>query len=179
MMCLFLSRLKHIQTIIFLFFSIFCIGQKQSNSYAEYNLSITYRPATIQILMDTTILSTHTVNNTMKITYTDIKTGVYKIRISGQGQETVIRDSIIVSKRQQLVLKFHVDGPCLFDHPIDYIPTCPKNHSDSIISIVYGLSPTRGDTFIKDNKDMKVKYGGCGMTGCDPHFYCKLHDIEF
>lgn len=54
---------------------------------------------------------------------------------------------------------------------------CPKNHTDSIIPIVYGLVTTRGDTFVKGKKDMKVKYAGCVMTGCDPQFYSKQHNI--
>ena len=105
--------------------------------------------------------------------------GQYKIQISGQGQLTTINDSIVVGQGQNLVLSFTFNGPCLFDHPTDYIPICPKKHTDSIISIVYGLVMTRGDTFIKNKKDMKVKYAGCVTTGCDPKFYCKKHDIEF
>ena len=105
--------------------------------------------------------------------------GRYKIQISGQGQVTVVRENIVVKEGQNLVLRFTFDGPCLYDHPADYIPTCPKYHTDKIIPIRYGLVATRVDKFIKDKKEMKVKYAGCVTTGCDPHFYCKEHDIEF
>jgi uncharacterized Zn-finger protein len=105
--------------------------------------------------------------------------GRYKIEIKGQGQESVIRDSIVLKEGQNLILCFTFNGPCLFDHPKDYLPICPKNHSDNIIPIVYGFIATRGDEFIKDKKEMKVIYAGCLMTGCDPQFFCKQHDIEF
>ncbi len=166
-------------TIAFAFLTSFCFAQTQKNSGAVYDLTISYRPATIKILTDTSSFASSVINNVQKITYTDIQAGHYKIQISGQGQLTIIKDSIIVKAGQQLVLNFKIDGPCLYDHPADYIPTCPKNHKDSIISIAYGLLATRGNTFIKDKKDLKVKYAGCVTTGCDPQFYCKEHDIEF
>lgn len=157
----------------------FCFAQTGKSNDAFYDLAIAYRPATIKILTDSGSLASSVVNNVQKIIYTDIKPGHYKIQISGQGQATVIRDSIIVTKGQKLILSFKIDGPCLYDHPADYIPTCPRSHKNNIIPIVYGLIVTRGDKYIKDKKDMKVKYAGCVMTGCDPQFYCKEHDIEF
>ena len=160
--------------------TFFCFGQTKKNNNAFYNLTIAYRPAVISILVDTGMLSSSINNgNIEQMTFKGITPGQYKIQISGQGQQTVIRDSIVVKKGQDLVLNFTFSGPCLYDHPTDYIPTCPKNHTDSIISIVYGLVTQRGDTFIKDKKEMKVKYAGCITTGCDPQFYCKEHDIEF
>ena len=171
--------MKILLTITFLFLTVFCFGQTQKNRDAVYDLTIAYRPATIQLLTDTDSFPASNINNIGKMTYTDIKPGHYKILISGRGQSSVIKDSILVGQGQKLVLNFKISGPCLYDHPKDYIPTCPKNHTDSIIPIVYGLVATRGDTFIKDKKDMKVKYAGCVTTECDPQFYCKEHDIEF
>jgi hypothetical protein len=165
-------------TITFVFLTFFGHGQISNKSDAFYNLTIMYRPATITILKDTNS-SSSVVKNSQKITYPSIKPGHYKIQISGQGQPTIIRDSIIVLAGQKLVLSFKVEGPCLYDHPANYVPTCPKNHTDSIIPIVYGLVVTIGDTFIKDKKEMKVKYAGCVTSGCDPQLYCKEHDIEF
>jgi hypothetical protein len=160
--------------------TFFCFGQTQKNNDALYNLTIAFKPSVISILTDTGMLSSSKNNgNIQKMTYTGMTPGQYRIQISGQGQQTVTIDSIIVSKGQNLALNFTFNGPCLYDHPADYIPTCPKNHTDSIISIAYGLIVTNGDTFVKDKKDMKVKYAGCVTTGCDPQFYCKQHDIEF
>ncbi len=143
-------------------------------------MTIAYRPAVIAILADTgTLNSSINPGNIEQMSFTGMTPGQYKIQISGQGQQTVIKDSIVVKKGQDLVLRFTFNGPCLYDHPADYIPICPRNHTDSIIHIVYGLVVTNGDTFVKDKKDMKVRYAGCVTTVCDPQFYCKEHDIEF
>jgi hypothetical protein len=171
--------MKTLLTITFSFLTSFCFGQPQKNNDALYDLTIPYKPARIKVLTDTNTFRSSIVNNSQKMTYTDIKPGHYKIQISGQGQQTIIRDSIIVLKGQMLVLSFNFTGPCLYDHPANYVPTCPKNHADSIIPIVYGFIASRGDTFVKDKKDLTVIYAGCVSTGCDPQFYCKEHNIEF
>lgn len=172
--------MKTLLTITFIFLTTFCFGQTQKNNDASYDLTIAYKPAIISILSDTVVLSSSVNNgNISKMTYTSITAGQYKIQISGQGQSAIIRDSILVKNGQNLVLNFTFNGPCLYDHPAGYIPTCPKKHNDNIVSIVYGLVIASSDTYIKHKKDMKVKYAGCVTTGCDPKFYCKAHDIEF
>ena len=172
--------MKPLLTIALIFVTTLCFGQTQKANDALYKLTIAYKPAVISIWTDTGMLRSSVNNgNISKITYTDMPPGKYKIQISGQGQLTTINDNIVVSQGQNLVVSFTFHGPCLYDHPTGYIPTCPKKHIDSIISIVYGLVITRGDTFVKDKKGMKVKYAGCVTTGCDPQFYCKKHDIEF
>jgi len=172
--------MKILLSVIFSFLTLFCFGQTKNNNNALYNLTINYRPAVISIFADTGMLNSSINNgNIEQMTLTGMTPGQYKIQISGQGQQTITRDSIVIKKGQDLVLSFKFDGPCLYDRLADYIPTCPKNHTDSIIPIVYGLVTRKGDTFIKDKKDMKVKYAGCIVTGCDPNYYCKQHDIEF
>ena len=171
--------MKSLLTITFLFFSFLCFAQTQQNGDAVYDVEIAYRPATIQVLTDTNSFPTSNITNVRRITYRDIQPGHYKLLISGRGQTSVVKDSIRVGQGQKLVLNFKVIGPCLYDHPAGYIPTCPKNHTDNIIPIVYGLVATKGDTFIKNKKEEKVRYAGCVTTDCDPQFYCKQHEIEF
>jgi len=171
--------MKSLLLITFLFFTGLCFAQKPQNCEAVYDLTIAYRPATIQLMTDTNTFPASNINNIGRITYTDIQPGHYKVLISGQGQTSVIKNNIWVGQGQKLVLNFKINGPCLYDHPVDYIPTCPKNHTDSIIPIVYGLVATRINWYIKNKKDEKVRYAGCNVTDCDPKFYCKEHDIEF
>ncbi|GAB2832559.1 hypothetical protein [Ferruginibacter profundus] len=171
--------MKSLLLITFLFFTGLCFAQTQQNCDAVYDLTIAYKPATIQLLTDTNSFPATNINNIGRKTYGYIQPGHYKILISGQGQTSIVKDSIWVEQGQKLVLNFKINGPCLYDHPSGYIPTCPKNHTDNIIPIVYGLIATRGDTFIKDKKEMKIKYAGCVVTECDPQFYCKEHDIDF
>jgi len=171
--------MKSLLLITFLFSTCFCFAQPQQNCDAVYDLTIAYRPATIQLLTDTSSFPVSSINNTGRITYGNIRPGHYKILISGRGQTSVVKDSIWVEQGQKLVLNFKINGPCLYDHPAGWIPTCPKNPTCNIIPIVYGLIATRGDTFIKNKKDEKLRYAGCVTTDCDPQFYCNQHDIEF
>ena len=171
--------MKFLLLIIFLFFTGLCFAQTQQNCDAVYDLAIAYRPATIQLLTDTSSFPASNINNIGRITYRDIQPGHYKILISGQGQTSVIKDSIWVRQGQKLVLNFKIVGPCLYDHPAGYIPTCPKNHTDSIIPIIYGLVATTIEWGTKNKKEVKARYAGCVVTDCDPQFYCKEHDIEF
>lgn len=172
--------MKALLTITFTFLTIFCFGQTKEDNGALYDLTIAYKPVVISLLADTVVLNS-LVNkgNIEKMVFTGMAPGQYKIKISGTGQQIVTRDSIVVKEGQDLVLSFTFNGPCLYDHPANYIPTCPQNHTDSIIRIVYGLIATSGNKFIKNKKDMTVMYAGCVTTGCDPQFYCKEHDIEF
>ncbi|MBK7559408.1 MAG: hypothetical protein IPI54_14640 [Chitinophagaceae bacterium] len=70
-------------------------------------------------------------------------------------------------------MNFIKTGPCLYDHPVGYIPTCPKNHTDNIIPIVYGLVATKIEWGTKNKKDEKVRYAGCMVTDCDPNFIAR------
>jgi hypothetical protein len=177
-------QMKTLLTIALAFLAVFCSGQTKDE--ALYELTIPYKPATINILTDTGVLFTSKINiNLVGSTYKGIPAGHYKIQISGQGQPTIVIDSIIVKEGQALRLAFTYNGPCLYEHPPGYIPTCPKNHRDSIITIGYGLVATsvkKVDNINKSSKedaDTDSRWGGCVTTGCDPKYYCKKHDIEF
>ena len=171
--------MKSLLLITFLFLTCFCFAQTQQNCDAIYDLTIAYRPATIQLVTDISSFPSSNINNIGRITYRDIQPGHYKILISGRGQTSVVKDSIWVKQGQKLVLNFKINGPCLYDHSAGYIPTCPKNHIDSIIPIIYGLVATTIEWGTKNKKKVKARYAGCVVTDCDPQFYCKEHDIEF
>jgi hypothetical protein len=53
---------------------------------------------------------------------------------------------------------------------------CPKNHSDRLIPIVYGFP---SEKMMKASKKGKIILGGCVVTGCDPKWHCKKHNISF
>ncbi len=58
-----------------------------------------------------------------------------------------------------------------------YSSTCPYcNKSDQIIPIVYGY-PSEG--LFKKAEKGEVKLGGCVISDCDPHRYCKRDEKEF
>ena len=102
--------MKSLLTITFLLSTCFCFAQTKQNSDAVYDVAVAYRPATIQLLTDTNSFPASNINNIGRITYKDIKPGHYKILISGRGQTSVIKDSILVGQGQKLVLNFKVNG---------------------------------------------------------------------
>ena len=157
----------------------FCKGQSGSDSNAVYRLVLTYKPAIVTLFSNKGLVSKSTVQNTVLVRYQDLQPGYYKAQISWPGQTTVIKDSMWLSEGNNLLIRFEVNGPCLYDHPPDYKPVCTYNHTDSIVPIIYGLIPLNGDEWQGDKKMMKAKYAGCVTTGCDPYFYCKLHDVAF
>lgn len=155
------------------------ISQTQADNEVTLNLNIAYKPAFIQLISDSVSLKSTQASNVGKMTYRSLTAGYYKIFVGGPGQLTEIKDSIRITNGQSLILNIKMANLCLYDHPKNYVPTCPKNHTDSIIPIVYGLIAERGNTYIKNMADEKVRYSGCLVTDCDPKFYCKLHKIEF
>lgn len=170
--------MKTILTVMVSLFVSSCFGQINNNN-VHYSVSLSFRPATIQLVSDMHSTRSSVVNNVQQITYIDLPAGNYTLHISGQGQPTTRRDSIVVKEGQPLILQFTINGPCLYDHPKGYVPTCPRNHRDQIIPIVYGLVATPVKYYHRDKKDMTVKYAGCVVTDCDPQYYCKEHDVEF
>ena len=165
-------------TFSFLILYLFVFAQIQKTD-SIYSIALAFRPATVEIISDTGYISKVRINNNTKVTYTNITPGKYTIEISGEGQTTKTIDSIIIEKGKQLVIQFEINGPCLYDHPKDYIPICPKKRKRQIVPIIYGLVIENGNTYISNKKKMKVKYAGCSTSGCDPQFYCTKHNIEF
>ncbi len=54
---------------------------------------------------------------------------------------------------------------------------CPVgNHSKHIVPVLYGLP---GEKLRRKADKGKVKLGGCLISGCDPQWYCKIHDKTF
>jgi hypothetical protein len=151
-------------------------GQSIESKNVEMNVTVGYRPATIELIKKGKRISVMELRAGTKLTYKSLKTGYYEIVLSGKEQPTRIYDSILVKKGKLLVLKIDLQGPCLYGYPRGYVPVCPRNHTNNITPIVYGLVGfiNKSDS-IKD----KVRLGGCVVTGCDPGFYCTIHRIEF
>jgi len=64
---------------------------------------------------------------------------------------------------------------CQYD--IMGLPNCPIcNRTDETIPILYG-EPTKKS--LRRAKKGKIKLGGCLITHCDPHWYCKRDKISF
>jgi hypothetical protein len=165
--------MKTFLTSAYLFLTTLCFGQTVQTDKVFMEAKANYKPATVELFKrKDQILSMQSHGGKLK--FRNLETDYYSFLISGRGQLTVRTDSILVQKGQLLELNVALNGPCLYDHPVDKIPACPKNHTDNIIPIVYGLI---GQT--TDSKDDEIHLGGCIMSDCDPKYYCKKHQIEF
>jgi hypothetical protein len=138
-----------------------------------------YRPATILLYKEKIELDSAIQMYNGDYIYKSLEPGCYKLVFKARGQETKTIDSIIVPNGQILQLTIRSKGPCLFDYPNDYIPTCPENHTDKIIPIAYGLIIGNIDKDKKENSEPEYFPGGCMVTGCDPRYYCTIHLREF
>jgi len=55
-------------------------------------------------------------------------------------------------------------------------PICPKNHTDSIIPIEYGMP---SEALFAEADSGKVWLGGCEIPEVENNWYCKKHNIQF
>jgi len=100
----------------------------------------------------------------------DIEIGLYDLQMTFLGMRNkIIPDIEIIEGKNNLNLSY--PDPC-----IDSKKLCPKNHSDNLVPIVYGLP---GKKLMRQHKRGKVKLGGCILLGCDPKWYCQKHNLEF
>jgi hypothetical protein len=137
-----------------------------------------YRPATIQLFKGNVRLDSVTPRFNFEFKNTKLGPGNYKLVFSHRGQETKFIDNIVVGEKQVLKLRIKMKGPCLYDHPYNYIPICPEIHEDKIIPIAYGIG-IRLKSKLNDKEDPEVLQGGCITTDCNPKFYCTIHKIAF
>lgn len=169
--------MKFYVTIVFLCFAQFAFAQTPADSQAVVKLLINYRPATV-IITSGEISIPSNVNYVGRISYRDLNPGSYKIYVTGPLKPTELKDSILLKDGQELVLDIKIEGPCLYDHPVDYIPTCPEGHTDNIVPVIYSSGEKPGAGSINQT-DEKIHYAGRPKTGCDARFYCKQHGVGF
>ena len=104
----------------------------------------------------------------------DIRPGVYDLYIEAIGYRTKTMKGLVVSANPA-VLMLTFPGPCEFVYTAKAPPMCVDGHTDHIIPIVYGLP---GKKEMKRSKDGKIYLGGCQVTGCDPKYYCPIHQRQ-
>ena len=103
-----------------------------------------------------------------------IPVGTYDLKITYLGYRDTTLTSIKVTQDTIIDLKINYPPTCKYDKKNKSCPVCQMK--DKVIPIAYGL-PSAG--LLKDAKKGKVRIGGCLITGCDPHWYCKRDKIEF
>ena len=99
----------------------------------------------------------------------NLKNGVYTLKVNATGVREKVYENFIIDSSEQK-FEFTFPEPCKESGKL-----CPKQHTDNIIPIVYGLPNKR--TMKKAEKG-KVKLGGCDSGFCEK-WYCKTHNISF
>jgi hypothetical protein len=95
-------------------------------------------------------------------------------------RDTIVSD-IVIRNDMKLNLEIKYPPSCVFDHSKDN-KTCPVcGKKDQTIPIIYGLLVDTGKGKKKNKKEAGIDYyvGGCVISGCDPHWYCKRDDKKF
>ncbi|GHN01802.1 hypothetical protein WSM22_32910 [Cytophagales bacterium WSM2-2] len=165
--------MKVLLVVFFLLLITSSFGQNSQTDRVVVKVTANYKPVTIALVKSKDHMSSIQTNGG-KLIFKGLETAYYSFLISGTGQVAITTDSILIRNGQLLELNITVNGPCLYDHPEDKVPTCPENHTDNIIPIVYGLIGK-----LKDSKNVEIHLGGCVVSDCDPKFYCKTHQKEF
>lgn len=108
-----------------------------------------------------------------------IPIGIYNLKVSyiGYGDTTLIEIKIMADTI--LTINLELPPPCKYDgHRKN--KTCPKcNKSDKVIPIVYGLLISTNEEDPLKDEGKTFKSGGCNISYCDPHWFCKRDKIEF
>jgi hypothetical protein len=103
-----------------------------------------------------------------------ITPGTYDVEIQALGFRTkTVRGVVVSAASEPFVLDF--PGPCTFIYSGNQRPACVGGHTDHLLPIVYGLP---GKKAMARAKAGKIYLGGCQLTGCDPRYYCPLHQKE-
>lgn len=104
--------------------------------------------------------------------FDSIPTGTYSVtaRYSAYGDTTIF--NIVVAADSITIVNFILPPPCSYDLNRNHktCPICKKKNK--VVPIVYGLPIGP-----RDNK--RYYYAGCGITNCDPHWYCKRDKHKF
>jgi hypothetical protein len=104
-----------------------------------------------------------------------IPVGTYSIDIEAIGYRTETVTNVIVSS-DTLLHTISFPGPCKYIYANNVQIKCTEGHTDYIVPIVYGMP---GRKLLKEAKAKKLYLGGCETTGCDPKYYCLVHEKEF
>lgn len=105
--------------------------------------------------------------------FTQLKAGSYELKLSNAGLKDSVIKSLVIQEGEILQLEF-IYPYCNYDINQSTCPFCDKQ--DQVIRIVYGY-PSKGA--LRSAKKGKLRLGGCEITGCDPHHYCKRDQKEF
>ncbi len=110
-----------------------------------------------------------------KFELSDLSPGKYDLVLQsiGYGKDTITNVLVNENRATKLVMGLPA-GPC---YEKTDSKKCPVDGiSKNVIPILYGLP---GRKLMRKMEKGKVKLGGCEVTGCEPNWFCKEHQLEF
>jgi hypothetical protein len=99
--------------------------------------------------------------------------GTYEVRIEDVFKRPETHPGVVVADSARLTFVF--PSPCRFVYTRKGAPPCVDGHTDRIIPLLYGLPSAKGMWLAKRGK---VHLAGCQMWGCDPQYWCSVHQKE-
>ncbi len=102
-----------------------------------------------------------------------IKPGIYSLFVSEIGYRPLKIDSICLLNDSSVTLNITYPAPCVANKGIK--PACIGGHTNHIIPIKYGFP---SEDMMRQAKKGKIHLGGCVKYGCDPRYYCTIHEKE-
>ncbi len=118
------------------------------------------------------------IDKNLNFSFDSLKTDTTFLNIpaSSHFRDTTI-NNIITKDKETVHLEIPYPPFCIYTKSKNN-KTCPVcSKQDSVIPIIYGLVINTGKK--TKQKQQEFKSGGCQISGCDPHWFCKRDDKEF
>jgi hypothetical protein len=145
-----------------------------SGQILEGNGPAGFPGVTITLQRADTLLAGTMAGSNGAFTLPAVPVGTYDLVLQMVGYRTERLVGVQVTlQAKSLVLPF--PGPCLYTYTKHQRPICPAGHMDHLIPMVYGL-PSKHT--MQRASQGKVHLAGCEVTGCDPRYYCPIHQKE-
>jgi hypothetical protein len=170
--------MKALSILIFIFYS-FNLYSQTSEINGRFNITepyLNYYDVQILLKQGDGILMKSRIDSLGNFIFKNVPEGFYALIFDPLGFRQFITDSFFVFHDSTKQVIFNYPPPCRYIYEEGMTPKCIYGHSNKIIPIIYGLPLPK--TMKKAKKGL-LKLGGCIVSGCDPHFYCKVHKIEF
>jgi hypothetical protein len=164
--------MKPIILLILIFTSLIAFTQKgQINGQIVKSGSLPYPYFIVSLKQAGSIIQEAVPDAEGRFTLNEVEKGFHSLIVKRPFYGDYIADSLLVVIDKPIYLNIH---PCFPTK--GKTPKCVGGHTDQIIPIAYGKSTAET---MKKAKQGVVRIGGCLVTGCDPNYYCTLHEIEF
>lgn len=104
----------------------------------------------------------------------NLEPGEHTLRLKRKTGELLVSRQIRFAENEPLSLSLEVPPFCPYNPNAQICPICKKK--DQVVDILYGF-PSEEMFEASDRGDIML--GGCEVSNCDPHHYCKRDKIEF